>query len=189
MTGTDNSRLCTAEKRNICIECGLCCDGTLFQKAIIQSTDDPAFLKEMAVESFSEGGKRYFRLPCRGQKYKLCALYNDERRYKICKAFKCRLLRQYAAGEIPYEAAIAVIKEALALGLRVKEFLGRLKAAGVSSEGFTPSLLRDLKLNGKLEDLSFRRSYSKQIMDCFMFTELLKRSFYEIPGKAAECAK
>ncbi|MCX5784511.1 MAG: hypothetical protein NTX59_02370 [Elusimicrobia bacterium] len=188
MTGTDITQPQGTEG-NICIECGLCCDGTLFPKAIIKNNDDPAFLKEMEVESFSEGGKRYFRLPCRGQKGKLCALYSDERRYEICKTFRCRLLRQYAAGEISYDSSIAVIKEALSLGLRVKEFSGRLRAAGISSEEFMPSLLKDLKLNGKLEDLSFRRTYSKQLMDCFMFIELLKRRFYKIPGKAVECAK
>ena len=77
----------------------------------------------------------------------------------------------------------------MALGLRVKEFYGKLRAAGISNEEFMPSLLKDLKLNGKLDDLSFRRTCSKQIMDWFMFIELLKRRFYKIPGKAVGCAK
>jgi hypothetical protein len=53
------------ENGNICIECGLCCDGSMFDRAVINKHDDLEFLKQMGVESFTVDDKLFFRQPCR----------------------------------------------------------------------------------------------------------------------------
>ena len=106
MTETDIMQKCATERGNICIECGLCCDGSMFENVGIDKNDDPALLKQMGVESFTVRDKLVFSLPCLGQEGRRCRLYDDARRFKVCKEFKCRLLKQYIAGEISYDSAM-----------------------------------------------------------------------------------
>lgn len=48
------------------------------------------------------------------------------------------------------------------------------------------SFIRELHLSGKMDDLSFRKTYPKQILDCFIFRDLLNRSFYKVNDKKTE---
>jgi hypothetical protein len=186
MIETDRTQPGDSESGNICIECGLCCDGSMFGYINIDKNDDLTFLKQRRFEFFADRDKLFSRQPCVGQEGKLCRLYNDARRFKVCKAFKCRLLRQYLSGEISYPSAMAVIREILIRRQSVKVFSEILHSDHNSSEPSIFSFIRELNLSGKMEDPAFRRIYSKQILDCFIFRELLKRSFYKKNGKAPE---
>jgi hypothetical protein len=138
----------------------------------------------MGVECVMDDDKIFFLLPCLGQMGKVCKLYNDERRFKICKNYKCRLLKEYISGELSYDSAIAVIRETLIRRQSVKEFSEMLRPDPNGREPSIFSFIRELNRSGKLEDPSFRRAYSKQILDCIIFQELLKKNFY--PKKSKE---
>lgn len=181
MTETDITQPCAAEKGNICIECGLCCDGSMFRHVGIDQNDDLTLLKQMGVESLMVRDKLIFLLPCLGQEAKRCKLYNDARRFKVCKEFKCKLLKQYLAGALSYDAAMDVIAKVMRRRQSVREFATMLHADRAQS---IFSFLRELDLSGKLNDLSFRKKHSKQILDCFAFKELLKKRFYDKSGQA-----
>jgi hypothetical protein len=187
MTETDTTRLYDTENGNICIECGLCCDGSMFKHAKIDKNDDMAFLKQVGVEFIAVSDKQFFHLPCMGQDGKLCRLYNDARRFKVCKEFKCRLLKQYISGEISYNCAMDTIREILIRRQSVKEFFEILHTDHNNSDQSIFSFIRELNLSGKIENLSFRKTYSKQILDCFIFRELLNRKFYKKNSKETEC--
>jgi len=178
MNEANITQLCDGENGNICMECGLCCDGSMFRHAKIDKSDDPTFLKQMGVESVEVRDKQFFQLPCTGQEGKRCRQYNDARRFKVCKTFKCRLLKQYISGEISYHAAMAVIREIMIRRQSVKAFSEILHTDHNGHKPSISSFIRELHLNGKMEDLSFRKTYPKQILDCFIFMELIKRSFY-----------
>ena len=159
----------------------------MFKHAKIDKNDDMAFLKKMGVEFIAVNDKQFFHLPCMGQDGKLCRLYNDARRFKVCKEFKCRLLKQYISGEISYNCAMDTIREILVRRQSVKEFFEILHTDHNNSEQSIFSFIRELNLSGKMENLSFRKTYPKQILDCFIFKELLKRKFYKKNSKAPEC--
>jgi hypothetical protein len=187
MNESNTPQLCDGENgNNICIECGLCCDGSMFMHVKIDKSDDPTLLKQLGVESVEVRDKPFFLQPCIWQEGKLCRLYNDKRRFKVCKAFKCRLLRQYLSGEISYPSALAVIREILIRRQSVKAFSEILYPDDNKREPSIFSFIRELNLSGKMKDPAFRRIYSKQILDCFIFRELLNRSFYKKNGKTPE---
>lgn len=170
---------------NVCIECGLCCDGSMFDKARINKHDDLAFLQQMGVGSFTVGDKKFFQLPCRAQEGKLCRLYNDERRFKICRTFQCKLLKQYLSGKISYRTAMAIIREIRMRRQSIKAFSKILNENQNCDEPAILSFIRELYHSGKLKDLTFRRSYAKQILDCIIFKELLKKRFYKKNSKVS----
>lgn len=176
-----------SESGNICIECGLCCDGSMFKHAGIDKSDDLTFLKQMGIESVAIDDKLFFHLPCMGQEGKLCRLYRDARRFKVCKSFKCKLFKQYLSGEISYSAAMSVIQEILIRRQSVKAFSEILHTDHNSREPSLFSFIRELDQSGKMDDPVFRKTYSRQILDCFIFRELLKRKFYKKNRETIDC--
>jgi hypothetical protein len=177
---------CDSENGNICVHCSLCCDGSMFGYTVVNKNDDLRFLKQMGFEFVKEHDKLLFYQPCMGLKDKLCTLYDDERRFGACKKFVCRLLRQYNSGKISYNSAMDVIREVMMHRQRIKEFYEILHIGDDGSEQSIYSFIKELELSGKTDDLSFRRKYSKQIMDCLMFGELLERGFYNKKGEVLE---
>jgi len=189
MTETDTTQPGDRASGNICIQCGLCCDGSMFAHAGIDKNDDMTFLKQMGVESFTIRDKLFFTLPCMGQEGKLCMIYNDARRFNVCRTFKCRLLKQYISSEISYDSAVDVIRETLIRKQSVKEFSEILRPDCKGSGQSIFSFIRELNQSGKTEDHSFRRIYAKQILDCFIFRELLKTKFYKKNSKAPDMSQ
>ncbi len=178
MNEANTTTICEGENGNICIECGLCCDGSMFKVAGIGKHDDLTFLEQMRAEYVAVGDKQSFQLPCGGQEGKQCSLYNDERRFKVCKKFKCKLLKKYLSGEISYPAAIDIIKQIFIRRQSIKMFFKMLHSVHNSREPSIIAFIGELNRSGKLEDPVFRKTYSKQILDCFIFRELLKKYFY-----------
>jgi len=186
MAETDITPPFDAESGNICIECGLCCDGSMFKHARIDKSDDLTFLKQLGVESVVVRDKQFFQLPCNWQEGKRCSLYHDSRRFKVCKYFKCRLLKQYISGKISYHVAMTIIREIMKRRQSIKAFSEILHNDHNSPEQSIFCFISELHLSGKMDDLSFRKTYPRQILDCFIFRELLNRSFYKENSKKTE---
>lgn len=166
------------EKGNICIQCGLCCDGSIFSCAKIDPHDDLTLLKQMGVQSVMDGDAPIFLLPCGGQEGKLCGLYNDARRFKVCKKFKCRLLKRYTSGEISYGEAVHIIEEAGRHRQGVKVFAEIIDAESAMSGKPIRTFIIDLARSGKIDDPHFRKIFAKQILDVLIFRDLLRGNFF-----------
>ncbi len=96
----------------ICTACGMCCDGTLFNKAKIVDEVDEVLVQSLGLETFTENsGKRFFKQPC-PQFKGCCAVY--EKRPNTCDKYLCRPLREVERKEISLEAARKIIEKALA---------------------------------------------------------------------------
>mgnify|MGYP000970339477 CR=1 FL=1 len=97
-------------EQRICIECGFCCDGTLFRTASLIPGERGSLPELIEASSFEEGGKEYFRLPCRYFAGR-CTIYREKKAH-ICSAFRCRLLNSLADGEVSPEEALRIVAEA-----------------------------------------------------------------------------
>ncbi|MEM9762768.1 MAG: hypothetical protein AAF968_09685 [Pseudomonadota bacterium] len=87
----------SGEPTEICLDCGLCCDGSLFW-AVPVDKDDPA-----PVARDAEGR---LRQPCACFEG-VCTIY--EHRPAACRAFDCRVLLAVMAGQLDREAALSEI--------------------------------------------------------------------------------
>ena len=100
-------------EQEICIKCGLCCDGTLFNLATVEK-GEKEFLPTLLQKRYivTEKGER-FNLPC---PYfdKKCTIYN-EKKANVCSGFRCQLLKNLSKGKINKTNAEKVVNNAIEL--------------------------------------------------------------------------
>ena len=101
------------EEQSICIKCGICCDGTLFNKAILHKGEKENVPKkfEKLVESNSKGD--YFKLPCIYFDKK-CTIYT-EKKPCVCSEFRCKLLKDFSKEKISFLDAQNTVEKAIEL--------------------------------------------------------------------------
>ena len=93
------------DSSNICLSCGLCCDGTLIGFVQLESEEIPALREIMDIEDVN--GKGFFLHPC--NKYcDGCTIYSQ--RPKQCASFKCGLLKSVEQKELDFDLAVETIK-------------------------------------------------------------------------------
>lgn len=91
---------------NICLSCGLCCDGTLIGFVHLNQKELPAVSKIMTVEGAKGNG--FFLQPC--EKYcDGCSIYTE--RPQHCATFKCGLLDSVEQEKSTFDSAVETISE------------------------------------------------------------------------------
>ena len=90
----------------LCRDCGLCCNGVLFDRVYLQRGDIPQALTSQGLR-IKKG--QWFNQPCTALCGTLCRLYHN--RPTRCRLFECRQFQQVAAGEIRYESAADRIRQ------------------------------------------------------------------------------
>jgi len=114
----------------LCPNCGLCCDSTIFADVELRAGDDPQRLQQLGLILEKKGrGKLAFVQPCACFDGKLCGIYRD--RPKRCGLFECGLLKRVDAGEMTATAALKKIGAAKARATKVR---GLLQAMGQQDE-------------------------------------------------------
>ena len=81
----------------LCVRCGMCCDGTLFNRAIVDEGEE-ARMKASGLQIFDQDGQSFFRLGCSHLSCSRCTIY--ETRFNICRTFDCALLRRVKDGSV-----------------------------------------------------------------------------------------
>lgn len=100
----------------LCLACGLCCDGTLFADVELQPGDSAERLRELGQKlrrgKDAEGNPVHkFAQPCPALGADCrCAFYAE--RPARCRDFDCALLRAVQAGTLPVATALRRIREA-----------------------------------------------------------------------------
>jgi Fe-S-cluster containining protein len=106
----------------LCPNCGLCCDSTLFADVELRAGDDAKRLKQLGLTLEKKGkSKLAFAQPCAGFDGKLCKIYGD--RPKRCRLFECGLLKRVEASELTAGAALKKIAEAKRRAEKVRGWL------------------------------------------------------------------
>jgi hypothetical protein len=109
----------------LCPNCGLCCDSTLFADVELRAGDDAKRLKKLGLTIEKKTAtKLAFAQPCACFDGKLCTIYAD--RPKRCGLFECGLLKHVGADELKVGAALSKISVAKKLAGRVRELLRSL---------------------------------------------------------------
>lgn len=91
---------------SLCLECGACCDGTMFPHA------DVSFEEAARLGDRIEVREGKLLQPCRALSGRACGVY--EVRPAVCRAYRCLALQQLDAGEVTLEEARETIGELLA---------------------------------------------------------------------------
>jgi hypothetical protein len=106
----------------LCRQCGLCCDSTLFADVELRAGDDAAQLKKFGLQVEKKGLRKLsFSQPCACFDGKNCRVYDD--RPRRCRTFECGLLKKVDGGEMTVPAALKRIASAKSKTERVRELL------------------------------------------------------------------
>ena len=98
----------------ICVQCGMCCDGTLFNRAKIKHKEDEQLAQSIGLTTFLDHkGQSFFRLPCH-HFTGCCSIYQQGRPH-ICGAFLCEPLKSVQKGEMEFEKAEQKVQLAIKL--------------------------------------------------------------------------
>jgi Fe-S-cluster containining protein len=114
----------------LCLHCGLCCDGTLFRDVELQPDDDAAKLRALGLP-IPQSALRVprFQQPCSALCPDLkCRVYAD--RPSRCRQFECALFQAVALGRAELPAALKVVRQTRQMAEKVRRFLGELGDAG-----------------------------------------------------------
>jgi Fe-S-cluster containining protein len=94
-----------SDPTNICLSCGLCCDGTLIGFVQLESEELSPVSKLMEIEQTGENGM--FFLPCNELGCNGCNIYSQ--RPKACRNFECGVLKSVEKNELTFDKATEVI--------------------------------------------------------------------------------
>jgi uncharacterized protein len=169
---------------NICLDCGLCCDGTMFSKVDVGEADSVESLAASGVHVLSVDGKSAFRQPCSAFGAGCCSIY--ENRPAICRGYRCALRTRYDAGETSFGEARSRIVSAIDLRDRIRPELERLaESPGPHCLGDLYKLL-DAKFAAIESPLRERRQDAEFLLNVNSLKILLLRHFERRPPSSEE---
>jgi Fe-S-cluster containining protein len=98
----------------LCLACGLCCDGTLFDLVKLEAGDDAARLKALGLPVKVSRGKEpvtRFPQPCAALCSDCTCRVYAERPWQ-CRVFECGVFKDAKAGRVTFASAMRQVKQA-----------------------------------------------------------------------------
>lgn len=112
----------------LCLACGLCCDGTLFNHVKLEPGDNAPRLRKLGLPvtvTRSAHPVTHARQPCAALcADRSCRVYTD--RPAQCRAFECGLFRDAHTGRITFDAARRHVRQARRQADRIRVLLRQL---------------------------------------------------------------
>lgn len=112
----------------LCLSCGLCCDGTLFDNVQLGPGDDAKKLKALGLPvsvSRAQPPVTLFVQPCAALcADRTCGRYAD--RPLQCRSFECAVFKDAEAGRIKFAAALRLVKQARRRADHIRQLLRTL---------------------------------------------------------------
>ncbi|MBE0678870.1 MAG: hypothetical protein IH592_08905 [Bacteroidales bacterium] len=172
---TDRTEQAPLREQEVCLDCGFCCDGTLFVHAILNPGEKGNLPEKIEEKVFSEGERDYFRLPCKYFSGR-CTIY-DRKRADVCGAYRCQLLRDFSAEKISIEQVLEMVKRA---GETRRELLEEYRRVSGSEQNIHfMEVLKELgkHLRQEREEASPGMDYELLLARCNIFEALLIKHF------------
>lgn len=151
---------------DICVRCGLCCDGSLFKFTPLDENKDEGLVRTLEanrvviVPDASDPGKSGMVQPCQCSSPTGCKIYL--KRPSICRAYRCKTLQQLELGEIDEAEAQARVTITISARQELQCQLEQGETLLAARERWLA--LRD-PLDGSLVDAIFRvRSFAFNLL-------------------------
>ena len=106
---------------DVCMLCGMCCDGTLFGGAVVEDGESEHVVSLGLEIHRREDGSQAFLHPCPRFTKGCCGVY--EQRPQVCRDYNCGLLPEYEAGRISLDDCTDVIESMRSLTRYIEEGL------------------------------------------------------------------
>lgn len=112
----------------LCLACGLCCDGTLFDGVQLERGDSARKLNALGLPVITYRGHApvsRFPQPCAALCVdRTCQIYAD--RPRQCRTFECKVFKEARDGLIEYAAALRIVAKARRQADKARRLLRKL---------------------------------------------------------------
>jgi uncharacterized protein len=157
----------------LCLACGMCCDGTLFQTVEL-TADEVEPWRRRGLTVLTDRDAPRFTQPCPHHQGGACSIYGD--RPSTCERFRCPLLDKYTKGELSEEECLARVAQVKALARSLWAVIQaapdrRTLRAGIHAH------LKAIGAAAAAEDAAFRRSNAELLIDLKSLEILMERDF------------
>lgn len=96
------------QPESLCLQCGICCDGTLFDAVELRPGDNSSELKSLGLPIRKVGTQARFQQPCGALNGCRCEIYPNRPTY--CRKFRCPLLLKLTEGRILFRTALRLVR-------------------------------------------------------------------------------
>ena len=107
---------------SLCLECGLCCDGTVFAAMTIQA-DERDYVESLGLTTTPDGDRFLSPQPCPAFQGGCCSLYTIGRPL-ACGWYSCQLLYARRNDTLSHDDCLAVIAEVRGVAGEVEAAMG-----------------------------------------------------------------
>lgn len=160
------------DSSNICLSCGLCCDGTLIGFVQLGLEELPVMRGLMDIEE--ENGHGFFLQPCKNY-CDGCTIYS--KRPKQCANFECGLLKSVEQKELDFDSAIEMISVIKQKKIAIEGKLATLQVE-LKSQSFYFKMVELKKLlQKKKAELSLTQNHRELLSDLKQLDRLLIKNF------------
>ncbi|WP_162054955.1 YkgJ family cysteine cluster protein [Pontibacter pamirensis] len=157
---------------NICLSCGLCCDGTVIGFVQLGREEVPVLREFIDMENAN--GEGFFLQPCNNY-CDGCTIYS--KRPKQCASFKCGLLKSLEQKEIDFDSAIETINVVKQKKTAIEKKLALLQLK-LHSQSFYFKMLELKKLFQKNKsESSLSQNHLDLVSDLQQLDNLLSKKF------------
>ncbi|MDX1721297.1 MAG: YkgJ family cysteine cluster protein [Salegentibacter mishustinae] len=162
-----------SDPTNICLSCGLCCDGTLIGFVQLESEELSPVRKLMKIEQTGENGM--FFLPCNELGCNGCNIYSQ--RPKACRNFECGVLKSVEKKELTFDKATEVIDIVKQKKIAIEKQVATLQIE-LQSKSFHFKMLEMKKLFRKdKSEIFLSESHQELKLKLSELEKLLSKSF------------
>jgi Fe-S-cluster containining protein len=162
-----------SDPTNICLSCGLCCDGTLIGFVQLESEELSPVRKLMEIEETGENGM--FFLPCNELGCNGCNIYSQ--RPKACRNFECGVLKSVEKKELTFDKATEVIDVVKQKKIAIEKQVATLQIE-LQSKSFHFKMLELKKLFRKdKSEIFLSESHQELKLKLSELEKLLSKSF------------
>lgn len=117
-----NNSVVTPNGSDLCLECALCCDGSLFLKAQLRP-HEPERARSLGLTVIESDNQPGFHLPCHLLNDKACSIYEKPERPQVCGSFRCDLLKRYLNSEVDLDSALKTIQTTRTVLAEIQQLL------------------------------------------------------------------
>ncbi len=175
-----NSEIAAGE--DLCLACGLCCNGAIFADVQLQAGDDAEQLAKLGLVVKSAGSNQNpkFVQPCVAHDGCRCRIYDERPSY--CRQFDCALLKSFRCGILAKQDVLEIISTARERVALVKELLRELGDTEVSVSLGVRFRRTAKRLERRNPDKANSDSFSRLTLAVHDLNRLVEEEFY--PGLA-----
>ncbi|MXO90362.1 YkgJ family cysteine cluster protein [Pontixanthobacter aquaemixtae] len=118
---TADKPVTSQELSDICLSCGMCCEGTLYSHIPLKPEEiAKAEGRGWKIDEIGNG-ETGFLSPCHALSGACCTIYGD--RPSVCGAYSCRVLRRVKNGRIAVEEGQSIIAKATSLRDQLRQYV------------------------------------------------------------------